>query len=478
MIVNLIIGLYLVCTILIVLFVSSYGVLLVIYLFTRNKAPALPPINDLLSVTIQLPIYNEAHVAARLIDACARLDYPPNKLHIQILDDSTDETTDIIRTKVAELRTRGFMSITHLHRKNRHGFKAGALARGLREVTTDCIAVFDADFVPKPDFLQRTMPHFQANPKLALIQTRWSHLNWNANWLTRAQALNIDSHFVIEQVARSRGKLPMSMNGTGGIWRVQAIHDAGGWSASTLTEDLDLSYRAYMRGWDFLYLMDVDVPGELPPSVQAYKTQQARWATGSTQCLIYHASALIRHPHLTLLQKVMGLIHLAQYVIQPIILLVFLLTPLMLWGNAFKYLPNLTLLASVGIIPPLMIGLSQVELYKNPWQRLWAFPLQFITAVAIVLSNTKAVFRAFSKTKHVFQRTPKYANTNWTKSHYHLPIDLTILGEIGLAIYALFGLIESLQTLPTFAPYMLSYAISFASFAGLNLYQTWRYTNK
>lgn len=472
-------GLYVGTVIFLTIFVSSFGVLLVIYLFTRHKHPELPDVADeeLPSVTIQLPIYNEAHVIDRLVEACARLDYPRDKFRIQILDDSTDETVQVVQDKISELAEAGITNISHIRRPDRKGYKAGALAYGLTLVETDFIAIFDADFVPAEDFLRRTMPYFTENERLALIQTRWDHLNLDYNWLTRAQALSIDAHFAIEQVARNRGRLPMSMNGTGGIWRVNAIEEAGGWSSSTLTEDLDLSYRALMKGWDFLYLVDVPVPGELPPQVAAYKLQQSRWATGSTECLIKHAVPLLSTNRFSLPKKFMGLMHLSQYLVQPFILLTFLLTPILLWGDMFTKIPDLRIIGIFSIIPPLLMALAQAELYKDWTRRLAFFPVQFVVGAAIVLSNTIAVFKAFHKpgVEREFKRTPKFRLTgqgqSWGSSNYALDIDIVTLGEFGLALYALLGVYFAFVNLPALAPYMVVYAVSFTLFAYWNIYQ-------
>jgi cellulose synthase/poly-beta-1,6-N-acetylglucosamine synthase-like glycosyltransferase len=473
-------GLYLIGTIFIVLFVMGFGVLLIIYLRYRQDVPKRPQVEDsqLLSVTIQLPIYNEAHVVERLIDACVNLDYPVDKLFIQILDDSIDHTSNIIEDKLCTLSKQGVQNITHIQRCRRDGYKAGALAFGLKQVTTDCVVIFDADFVPQPNFLRETMPFFNDNPRLALLQTRWSHINRKTNWLTRAQALSIDAHFAVEQVARSRGRLPMAMNGTGGIWRVPAIHDAGGWSSATLTEDMDLSYRAFLRGWQFLFLVDVDVPGELPPLVQAYKTQQARWATGSTQCLLRHSGSLITNHHFSTLEKMMGLLHLAQYIVQPVILMLFLLMPILLLNDGFASMPDLTIVPIVGFIPPLIVALGQMELHHHWWRNLLDFPMQFMTAVAIVLTNSIAVLKAIVDQKeHEFKRTPKFQLTQkksnvWRKSHYKMPVDVITAGELLLAFYASFGLAIAMSTMPMYAPYMLTYAISFSTFALWNIYQS------
>jgi cellulose synthase/poly-beta-1,6-N-acetylglucosamine synthase-like glycosyltransferase len=464
-----------------VVFTASFGVLLGIYLFTRRRSPTLPQITDdqLPSVTVQLPVYNEPQVVDRLVDACVCLDYPAGKLHIQILDDSTDHTSQLIVRKLRDLRSRGLDHITHIHRDSRDGYKAGALAYALRDVQTECVAVFDADFVPQPDFLRRTMPYFSVNPRLGLVQTRWEHLNVDHNLLTRVQALGIDAHFAIEQVARSRGKLPMSMNGSGGIWRVATIQDAGGWSSATLTEDMDLSYRAFLCGWEFVYLVDVAVPGELPPLVHAYKLQQARWATGSTQCLLQHLPTLLC-ARVSPLKKLMGFMHLAQYAIQPVILVLFLLTPLFLWGNLFQHLPNPGMLAAVGLIPPLVIALAQFELHDDWLRRLLYFPAYFVAAVAIVLNNSSAVLMAlWPSGDREFWRTPKFYlsqdRRTLRSAAYKPQIDIITLGEIALAVYACFGLVIALERFPAFVPYLLLYAFSFSFFVIWNVYQALRF---
>lgn len=474
-------GLYVVAAVLLSIFVLSFGVLLLIYFFRRNQPPQAPPVSDdeLLSVTVQLPLYNEQYVAVRLIDAVCAMDYPREKFRVQILDDSTDETVQLCAERAAYWQAQG-VDCQHVRRPNREGYKAGALAYGLELTDSDCVAIFDADFVPPPDFLRQAMPHFNSSEQIALIQTRWAHLNLDYNWLTRAQAINIDGHFAIEQVARSRGYLPMSMNGTGGIWRVRAIEDAGGWSHLTLTEDLDLSYRAIMRGWRFVYLVDVPVPGELPPQVAAWKMQQARWATGSTQCLLRHAVPLLRSDF-PWWKKFMGLMHLSQYAVQPVIFLLFLLTPPLLAGNMYEKLPDLRIIGIFGIIPPLLLVLGQMELYH--WRTFLAnlahFPVQFVSGAAIVLSNTIAVLKAFNLNKvQEFKRTPKFRVTDkrdsWAGARYALRVDWTTIGELLLAAYALVGFALALDRLPALAPYMLTYALSFCAFAYWNYYQTRR----
>lgn len=472
---------YILATALLAFFVGSFGVLIALYLRTRHREAPVPAVSDdgLPAVTVQLPLYNEAHVVPRLIAACARLDYPRDRLHIQIIDDSTDETTQVLQQAIDTWRERGAPPMTLLRRPARTGYKAGALAWGLQHVRTPFVAIFDADFVPPPDFLRRTLPYFCADERLALVQTRWSHLNAMASPLTRAQALTTDGHFVIEQIARSRGGLPMSMNGSGGVWRVAALQDAGGWSADTLTEDLDLSYRALLRGWRFRYLPAVAVPGELTPQVQAYKVQQRRWATGMTQNLLRHALPLLKARRYAPWQRVMGLIHLGQYAVQPLVLLTLLLTPPLAASGALARLPALGALSAAGIIPPLMMILGQRALYPDWPRRLLAMPIQGMIATALVLNNTLGVLDALLGTRAAreFRRTPKFNVTGgdgWARSRYALPADRVTLGELALGLYALGGLLVAVRHAPALIAYFATYVVSLTGFALWNLAQTWQ----
>ncbi len=462
---------YIGCSIVVSLYILAYLVILIAYLTRQRDDPPTPALTDdqLPAVTIQLPLYNEAYVAERVIRACAQLDYPADKLIIQVLDDSTDNTQQIIQDVQAEIN---HPELEIIHREKRTGYKAGALKSA--PVQTPFVLIFDADFIPPPDFLRRTMPHFHNNPQLAMIQTRWGHLNPDTNWLTRIQALNIDAHFAVEQVARHRGGLPMSMNGTGAIWRVSAIHDSGGWHTDTLTEDLDLSYRAQLRGHQFLYLRDVAVPGELTPQLQAYKIQQARWATGSTQCLIKHAPALLRSPRYSGMQKFMGLMHLAQYIIQPVLLLLFLLTPYLIATN--HTLPNIKILSLMGSVPPLIIILGQIALYQNWHQRLLYFPAQLLIGAGMIFNNSLAVFKGLSASAWTFERTPKFQLTagakSWRTKRYRLSFDRVIVAEALLLCYALWGVnVANANGIYAFIPYLLIYVVSFSYFVLLGIYQ-------
>jgi cellulose synthase/poly-beta-1,6-N-acetylglucosamine synthase-like glycosyltransferase len=467
---TLLLTVYVVCSLVVSLYILAYLVILVIYLTRQRTDHPTPSVNDsqLPAVTIQIPLYNEAYVAERVIRACVQLDYPADKLIIQVLDDSTDNTQQIITDLQTELNN---PHLEIIHREKRTGYKAGALESA--PVKTPFVLIFDADFIPPPDFLRRTMPHFHNNPQLAMIQTRWSHLNPNTNWLTRIQAMNIDAHFAVEQVARYRGNLPMSMNGTGAIWRVSAIQDSGGWHTDTLTEDLDLSYRAQMKGYQFLYLRDVAVPGELTPQLQAYKVQQARWATGSTQCLIKHAPALLSSPRHSVLQKFMGIMHLSQYLIQPVLLLLFLLTPYLIATQ--HSLPTIKALSVMGIIPPLVIVIGQMALYDTWYKRLIYFPAQLVIGAGIIVSNSLAVFKALKAGGWVFERTPKFqlsqTANSWRTNHYRLKFDRLIVPEALLLLYSIWGLfVANANEFYAFVPYMLIHVVSFSYFVLLGLY--------
>ncbi len=275
----------------ILFFLAIYGAyrLRIVYQFWRYARKQPSPAghfdeSDLPAITVQLPLFNEMYVAERIIDACAALDYPADLLEIQVLDDSTDETTEVVAARVAYHRERG-VNVTHIHRTDRTGYKAGALENGLKVAQGTLVAVFDADFVPRPDCLRRMVDYF-TNPGIGMVQMRWSHINRDYSLLTKVQALMLDGHFVVEQAARNRSGAFFNFNGTAGMWRRDAIDWSGGWQHDTLTEDTDLSFRAQLCGWQFVYLLDDDVPSELPVDMNAFKAQQRRWAKGLSEVAI------------------------------------------------------------------------------------------------------------------------------------------------------------------------------------------------
>ena len=463
--INVLTNLYALCALLLALYTLGQGILLYRYWRTRRDDITTPVMSIFPEVAVQLPLYNEQFVAARLIDAVARFDYPRDKLLIQVLDDSDDGTVRVVASKLANLEAQGFR-VQHIRRNQRKGFKAGALAEGLSHSECAFIAIFDADFVPSPRFLRQTLPHLLANPEIGIVQSRWGHLNADANDLTRAQKLSIDTHFVVEQTARNRSGWLIPFNGTGGVWRRACIEEAAGWSADTLTEDLDLSYRAQIEGWHSLFLPDVEAPGEIPPQLAAYKQQQARWAMGNTQCLLKLARPIIR-AKLTFSQKLMAIQHLCQYLPQPLMLILLLLTPPLLLADTLAELP-LAGLGLVGLAPPLMYLVGQARLYDDWLSGLRAFPSLLFIGTGISLNNSLAVLAALLGIKIGFRRTPKFAQ-NWTGSPYALPGDISIVLELLLMVYALWSAWLAWHIQRELCLYLLIYAVSFATVAGWGL---------
>ena len=437
------------------LWLAIYGlnslVLALLYLRHRRAVVPTPRVNRcaLPAVTVQVPVYNELHVVERVIDAVAMLDYPRDRLQIQIIDDSNDETTRLARTRAAFHRERG-VDIAVLRRPDRSGYKAGALAWGLTQCQGEYVAIFDADFCPHPDFLLRTVPHFLPRPRLGMVQTRWSYLNASYSPLTQAQTLALDGHFVVEQIGRSRGGLLMSFNGSGGVWRRRCIEEAGNWHADTLCEDLDLSFRAQLAAWECLYLPAVDAPAELPPQIAAFKRQQSRWAQGSVQCLRKLIGPLLRNRQLRWWQKAMALVHMSGYLGHAlmVILLLASLPLLLVPASAQLSLGGLGLLC---LGPPLVCAISQRQLYLD-WRRrlLRGFPWLALLGIGIAWCSTKAVWRGLTRWGGTFARTPKFQlegqSGHWSASGYRLQIDRGIIGEISLALYALTATIAALIT--------------------------------
>ena len=432
-----------------------------------------PPPAHWPAVTVQLPVFNELHVTERLLAAVARLEYPRDRLQIQVLDDSTDETTAIAAACVDRCRQQG-LEIQHLHRSLRPGFKAGALAAALPEATGEFIAIFDADFVPQPDFLLRTVPALAANAEAGYLQTRWAHLNEDYSMLTRAQALALDGHFVVEQTVRQDRGWFFGFNGTAGLWRRTCIDDAGGWQADTLCEDLDLSYRAQLRGWQGMYLGDVAAPAEIPPQLAALKRQQARWATGSIQTF-RKLSRSVAGSDRPLSHRIEGLIHLGAYFCHPLMLLLLLLTLPLLWFDGFADSPVRWMMAYLGIAsigPPLLYAVSQRALHggetgRQGWLwRLTALPLLVLLGTGLALNNTVAVFRGMRRRPADFRRTPKFQleqrNGQWSDKPYALPLTGMVLGELALMLYAIATVAVALLRDHDYAvPFLLLYVLGF-----------------
>jgi cellulose synthase/poly-beta-1,6-N-acetylglucosamine synthase-like glycosyltransferase len=431
-------------------------------------------------VTVQLPIYNEWHTVERLLGAVAKLDYPRDLLQVQVLDDSTDETRALAAELVQDLRQDG-LDIVHLIRKERSGYKAGALAAGLPSATGELIAILDADFVPPRSFLREVVPHL-ADPGVGCVQTRWGHANRNYSPLTRVQALMLDGHFVVEQGARSRAGFPISFNGTAGVWRRACIEDAGGWTEDTLTEDLDLSYRAQLCGWRLVYLPTVHVPGELPVQIGAFKRQQARWAQGSIQTAVKTFGPLLRS-RLSWLAKLQGVLHLTAYLGHPLMLLnLLLLLPMRALPDAgllslgwTQAVTPLWMIAALG--PPVLYAVAQASDGRGWMRRLSVLPLLILIGIGVALNNAWGVLKALLGVQQGFLRTPKFAvcdrNDTWADSSYALGIDASTWAEMALAAYS-----AALVFVPDFAwslaPWLLLCAAGFGYVAGTGLIQSLR----
>lgn len=431
------------------------------------------------TVTVQLPIYNELYVAERLIQAVAQLDYPPELLKIQVLDDSTDETVAVVRRAVDKVRAKG-IQIEHLHRTNRTGFKAGALQAGMQATTDEFITIFDADFVPPSDFLRRTLPHIQED-KIAFVQTRWGHLNKDYSWLTYLQSLAIDAHFMVEQFGRSQAGFWFNFNGTAGIWRREALLDAGGWTADTLTEDLDISYRAYLRGWRGHYVREIEVPAELPVNFSGFRRQQHRWARGSLECAIKLGPQVWRAP-LPFKIKFQATLHLLGYSVHLLLFLLTLIYPLVVRYTAvdphFSMLFGLAyIFALTSIAPTFFFLVGQQQLGRN-WKRL----LPKILGVSVIgsglmLNTVRAAWQIMQKQEAVFERTAKFGmgeqKEDWTAKRYQLRFDLLTYFELGLGLYSLRTAWLAIQ-LETWGilVYALLFGVGLISVAGVTIVQS------
>jgi cellulose synthase/poly-beta-1,6-N-acetylglucosamine synthase-like glycosyltransferase len=386
-----------------------------VYLYYKNKknktSDPAAYFSDLPRVTVQLPIFNEQYVVDRLLDAVCKLDYPREKLDIQLLDDSTDETIEVARALVERYATLGH-PVYYLHRDNRAGFKAGALAEGLKTAKGEFVAIFDADFVPPPDFLLKCIHHF-TDSKIGMVQTRWTHINRTYSLLTEVEAILLDGHFVLEHSGRARSGVFFNFNGTAGMWRRTAIDEAGGWQHDTLTEDTDLSYRAQLKGWKFLYLQDVECPAELPVEMTAFKTQQARWAKGLIQ-VAKKTLPKVFASDVPRSVKVEAWYHLTANLSYPLmIVLSVLLMPAMIirfyqgWFQML-YIDLPLFMASTFSISSFYL-VSQKELFPKTWPRAFLYlPLLMALGIGLTITNTRAVLEALAGKQTPFARTPKY----------------------------------------------------------------------
>jgi cellulose synthase/poly-beta-1,6-N-acetylglucosamine synthase-like glycosyltransferase len=384
----------------------------------RKKSEQAKPVFDPATapkVTIQLPMFNELYVAERIIETCAAFEYPADKLQIQVLDDSTDETKDVIANKVAEVAARG-VNIQHIHRVDRTGYKAGALDAAMDRVEGDFIAIFDADFIPDPDFLVKTMPYF-GDPNVGVVQTRWGHINKSYSVLTELQAFGLNGHFAIEQGGRNSAGHFINFNGTGGIWRKTCIEDAGGWEHDTLTEDLDLSYRAQIKGWKFRYLEDVIAPAELPITMSALKSQQHRWMKGGAECFVKMWKTLLRAKGVKLSDRVHGLSHLFNSTVFFFILVISILSLFVLHvKDSFSDLNYILQYMGVFIISTMFLMFYYWHSYRDKTDKKFKSFIRFVgrffqflvVSMGLSLSNTVAVLEGYLGIKSSFVRTPKF----------------------------------------------------------------------
>src|SRR6188472_1887756 len=415
-----------------------------VYLYTKNKAKAplpMPELAVLPRVTVQLPIFNEMYVADRLIDTVCEMDYPRELLEIQVLDDSTDETTEIAELAVRRHAARGF-DISYVHRVDRTGYKAGALEAGLRTAKADYIAIFDADFIPPKDFLLKTLPHFD-EPRVGMVQARWGHINEDYSLLTKVQAILLDAHFVLEHGSRNRAGLFFNFNGTAGIWRREAIIDAGGWQHDTLTEDLDLSYRAQLRGWHFVFLPNLIAPAELPVEMNSFKSQQHRWAKGSIQTCRKVLPAILRS-NLPFKVKSEAFFHLTANFNYPLMcVLSVLMAPSMVirynmgWYEMLLIDVPLFFAATASVANFYMV--CQRELHHDWITRLKYLPFLMSIGIGLTVNNTKAVFEAVFKQQSEFARTPKYrieaGSDEWIGKKYRQNFVVQPIIELALGLY-------------------------------------------
>lgn len=451
------------------------------YRFNRKpkSTSAVQEFETLPAVTVQIPVFNERNVALRIIEHATRLDYPEALLQIQVVDDSTDETADVIRAHVNELRAQG-VNIEHVHRENRQGFKAGALRDAMATASGEFIAIFDADFIPNTDFLLQTVHHF-TDPEVAMVQGRWGHLNINSNRLTKCQAVMLDSHFALEQQVRYQGGMLFNFNGTAGIWRVSAIVDAGHWSADTLTEDLDLSYRAQLNGWKLVYRNDIVCPAELPSDMRAFKSQQHRWAKGGVQVMKKLLGTVWRS-NFSVAKKVESTFHLSNNFAYFVMLIdtLFLLIPSLI-AREYLQMPfifwldiPLLMLASGSHLIYLFYG--QVALNKSKLDALVNLPFLLLLGICLAFNNARAALEALANQESEFVRTPKSGETADAlhvassketapskKYITHLPSSEGVELASGLAFF--YGAIWSLETeswmmLPFFILLGLGFSIS------------------
>jgi cellulose synthase/poly-beta-1,6-N-acetylglucosamine synthase-like glycosyltransferase len=452
---------------------------LMVRLYYRHRRDVPRPSGDLPvlpRVTVQLPIYNEVYVVERLIAAVAALDYPRDRLEIQVLDDSIDETRDVARRVIARFRALGH-DIVHLTRGNRAGYKAGALQAGMEAASGEFLLIFDADFVPRPEMLRESLPYF-SDPQVGMIQARWEHLNRDYSLLTRMQSIFLDGHFVIEHTARHRSGRFFNFNGTAGIWRRRCLQETGGWQSDTLTEDLDASYRAQLAGWKFVYLKDLTVPAELPVDMNGFKSQQHRWTKGSIQTgrKLLPAIFRSRHPWKVKAEAFFHLTNNFSHLL--VVLLALLIVPAILIRERIGW-------QRVAILDfPLFFGAtlsfivfyvsSQREIGRDWKQTLKSMPLLLSLGIGLSLTNVHAVLEALVSRRTGFERTPKFGieggEGEWRSKKYRAPGNFSLSAEILLAVYFFGAIVFAVrENYWVGVPFLLIFFNGFAYTASLSL---------
>ncbi len=449
------------------------------FLSTRRKDVLTTTDLGTPSVTIQLPIYNEKYVAQRLVDSVCALDYPKDKMKILILDDSDDDTVELLANAVKDYKKQGFQ-IEHIRRGTRKGYKAGALKYAMQITDSEYVAIFDADFIPPEWFLKRAIPHFSES-NIGLVQCRWGHVNENYSTITQVQALSLDFHFLIEQKAKSNSHLFMNFNGTAGIWKRDCIDDAGGWHTATLVEDLDLSYRAQMKGWKCVFLPDIVVDAELPVQMNGAKRQQFRWAKGSIQCAIKLLAGIAIKRKVAVEAKIQAFIQLTRHIVYPLMLIQFLALPILLAGDinlyVVSFIPAITIATYLAMGPGAYLVIMQ-KMYHKSWKsKAKVLPSLLVYNAGMSVNNTVAVFDAVLGKKNEFLRTPKYGIINkqddWRDKAYNLPFTKTTLLEIFFGVYGLMGILISIYSNNAiFAPIIALQTIGFFFIAYMSLSHT------
>ncbi|MGQ9642413.1 MAG: glycosyltransferase [Ignavibacterium sp.] len=463
------IGYFLSLTILFVFGLHGFIMLYYHKKYRDNNPVPKPQIDENATVTIQLPLYNELYVAERLIKATCEIEYPKDKLEIQVLDDSTDETTEIVANIVKQKQAEGF-DIKHIRRGTREGFKAGALKYGLEKAKGEFVAIFDADFIPHKDFLKKTLSFF-TDEKVGLVQTRWEHLNGDYSILTKAQALALDGHFVIEQTVRNKAGFFINFNGTGGIWRKSCIEDAGNWHADTLTEDLDLSYRAQLKGWRFVFLKDFTSPAELPSEINALKSQQFRWTKGAVETA-KKILPLVWKSDIPLRVKLQSTFHLTNNLVFPFILLAAILNVPLIFiknsGSHEAYFAIMSIFVLAFISSFLFYMYAQKDIRTDWRKKIVLFPLFMAGSMGFAVNNSRAVIEGLLNRKSEFVRTPKFKleseKDSWMGNKYLTrKVGFSVIVEALLAVYCLIGVLSSIYFMELAAiPFQLLFFLGFA----------------